>query len=236
MLDSQASSPDSADFSLLFQDPALSAQQRPVAASEGLFASGDPAGMVYIVQRGQVRLYQSGPAGSERLVDIYGPGHWFGAESLAGRATFVSRAVAAAPTVLWQVPADKLLGALMQHPDLATALLQRLAERLIESREDAGRLVFDDCNGRLLKTLVRFSDSAAATRQEHEVTLHITHQQLAQAVGVARETVSLALTQLRQQNLLRTGRNRLQFNPDVLRQFVSGRCEDTSDPQTTSVG
>ena len=51
------------------------------------------------------------------------------------------------------------------------------------------------------------------------MVLRITHQQLAQAVGVARETVSLALTQLRQRNLLRTGRNQLFFNPDVLEKF-----------------
>ena len=49
--------------------------------------------------------------------------------------------------------------------------------------------------------------------------LRITHQQLAQAVGAARETISLALTQLRQQKLLRTGRNQLFFNPEVLEKF-----------------
>jgi CRP-like cAMP-binding protein len=37
------------------------------------------------------------------------------------------------------------------------------------------------------------------------VILWMTHEQLAQAVGAARETVSLALTQLRQANVLRTG-------------------------------
>ena len=48
-------------------------------------------------------------------------------------------------------------------------------------------------------------------------------QQLAQAVGVARETVSLALTQLRHQNLLRTGRNQLFFDPEALRRFQGTR-------------
>jgi len=80
--------------------------------------------------------------------------------------------------------------------------------------------VFDDCNSRLLKALVRFSRSAAAMPHGDGVVLRITHEQLAQSIGVARETVSLALTQLRQQNLLRTGRNQLMFNPDSLRDFT----------------
>ena len=54
------------------------------------------------------------------------------------------------------------------------------------------------------------------------MVLRITHQQLAQAVGAARETISLALTQLRQRELLRTGRNQLFFNPDVLRTACLG--------------
>ena len=80
-------------------------------------------------------------------------------------------------------------------------------------------LIFQDCNNRLIQTLIRFSHSAAATPAGDEVVLRITHHQLAQAVGVARETVSLALTQLRHRNLLRTGRNQLTFNPEALRQF-----------------
>jgi hypothetical protein len=51
------------------------------------------------------------------------------------------------------------------------------------------------------------------------VVLNITHSQLAQAVGAARETISLALTQLRHQNLVRTGRNQLFFNPDTLKRL-----------------
>ena len=95
--------------------------------------------------------------------------------------------------------------------------MKQLAHKMISARSDAAGLVFDDCQARLLKTLVRFSRSAAATPNADGVVLRITHQQLAQAVGVARETVSLALTQLRQQNLLRTGRNQLMFNPEHLR-------------------
>ena len=38
---------------------------------------------------------------------------------------------------------------------------------------------------------------------------------------MARETVSLALTEIRLKNLVRTGRNQLTFNPAALEQFAS---------------
>ena len=67
-----------------------------------------------------------------------------------------------------------------------------------------------------MDALIRFSHSSAASRDGSGVVLRITHEQLAQAIGVARETVSLALTEMRRLNLVRTGRNQLMYNPDEL--------------------
>jgi CRP/FNR family transcriptional regulator len=165
-------------------------------------------------------MYLAGPDDSVRLLEILGPGDWFGVEALTDTRTASSRAVAVADTMVSAVPVERLNELLSRQPAVALDLIRQLATKLQGAREDAGRLVFDDCNVRLVKTLLHFSGTAAATPQEDgAVMLHITHRQLAQAVGAARETVSLALTQLRQQNLLRTGRNRLHFNPSTLRDF-----------------
>jgi CRP/FNR family transcriptional regulator len=200
-----------------------SAGGRIVKPSKGevIFDSDTPARNVYYIQRGQVRLYTPGPNGFSRLLDILGPGQWFGAAALARTPTYLNRAVAVcAGTVLTEIPADRLLLALADDPEQLVELNRQLAGKLLAAYEEAARLVFEDCNQRLIGTLVRFSRSAACTpREDGDVVLRITHDQLAQAVGVARETVSLALTQLRQQNLLRTGRNELVFDPDALARF-----------------
>jgi CRP-like cAMP-binding protein len=207
----------------LFRLPELGGVHRTFAAGTAIFESNDPAERVYLVVKGQVRLYQVGPDESARLLDILGPGQWFGEAALAQFPVTGSRAVTGSQTEVIEVSAQALLDHLTGSIPAAVELLRELAEKLQAARDEASRFVFDDCNGRLIKTLVRFSESAAATRHADGVVLHVTHQQLAQAVGVARETVSLALTQLRQQQLLRTGRNRLLFNPDVLRSFDTTR-------------
>jgi CRP/FNR family transcriptional regulator len=100
--------------------------------------------------------------------------------------------------------------------------LRDVARRLHAARTATSRFVFDDCERRIVKTLIDFSRTAAASPTTgDEVALRITHQQLAQAIGVARETVSLALTKLRRQSLVQTGRNRLVFNPVTLQEFAS---------------
>lgn len=204
----------------LFANPDVGARRINVGEDATLFEPRTSAEQLYFIESGQVRLFQMGPDGSTRLSEILGPGDWFGIAALARNATHGTRAVTVTPSVLWTLAAEQLFNSVRHEPAVAVELIGQLAGRLESANEDAARLMFDDCNQRLIDTLVRFSRTAAATPQEDGgVVLRITHLQLAQAVGAARETVSLALTQLRLRNLLRTGRNRLFFKPEALQQF-----------------
>lgn len=211
---------ESSLFDRLFSSAAGEARRLDVAAGAGIHEPGTAAASVYFIHSGQVRIYQISADGeSVRLIDILGPDDWFGAAALAHAHTYGTRAVAATRAVVSEVPAERWRAVLATTPEVAVDVIGRLARKLHAAVEDAGRLVFDDCNERLVKTLLRFSHSAAATQHDEtgNVVLRMTHQQLAQAVGAARETISLALTHLRQRDLLTTGRNQLSFNPDVLR-------------------
>jgi CRP-like cAMP-binding protein len=200
----------------LMCDPFRGGRRRSVACGTMLHEAGAPATEVFWIQRGQVRLYQLSPDGSRRLLEILGPGDWFGAEAVGQLAHYGCQAKAAAPSTVCVLPVQRLLTALAEHPQTSLEFIRELAGRLSNAQEEAGDLAFDDCRQRLLKMLLKFSRSAAATATSDGVVLRMTHEQLAQAVGAARETVSLMLTQLRNAHLLSTGRNRLAFNPQRL--------------------
>jgi len=214
--------------------PLHGASRRVVGANEYIHQADSPADHVYYIERGEVRLHQPGPDGSSRLVQILGPGDWIGVAALAGSATCDKNAQAVTQATVVEVPVGQFLHTLERQPGAAVMFIRQVAAQLHTASHNAARFVFDDCERRILKTLVDFSRTAAASPIEggDEVTLRITHHQLAQAIGVARETVSLALTKLRRQNLVRTGRNRLVFNPLALQEFANrnGRTQ----PQDTS--
>lgn len=207
----------------LFEQPVQGALRRVVAPGQAVHEADAPAEYLYFIEHGEVRLHQPGPDGTSRLVEILGPGDWLGVAALAGAATCEKRAVAVTSTTVAEVPLHAFLAALEQHPATAIQFLRQLASRLHTARTAIARFVFDDCERRILKTLVDFSRTAAASPIDggDDVVLRITHHQLAQAIGVARETVSLALTKLRRQSLVKTGRNRLVFNPLALQEFVN---------------
>lgn len=216
----------------LFCNPQLGGRQVTYPSGAVVCEAYHPALDVFYIHEGQVRIHRAAEDGSSLLLEILGAGQWFGVAALAGRERCEVRAVTATPTVVTRVSARQVMLHVPTSPELSRRLIRELADRQCAAYEDAERLVFDDCNSRLIKTLLRFSDSAAASRIEGSegsgVVLRITHQQLAEAVGVARETVSLALTQLRRQNVLRTGRNQVMFDPDVLKRFRESNARQSA--------
>ncbi len=232
-MQSAQSLPSPRDASLmreLFLNPLVESRRINAAPGHVIHHPTDPATNVYYIHRGEVRLYQQG-SDRDRLLGILGDGDWFGSAALARLPHHGRRAVAVSDSIISEVTVESLMSLLPVQPQAAEELVRQLASKLESARDDAGELVFADCNQRLIRTLIRFSSSAAAsTSNDQEVVLRITHDQLAQAVGAARETVSLALTQLRIRNLLKTGRNRLTFHPEVLRRFADRQSARASTP------
>src|SRR5262249_34587399 len=127
-----------------FQDPSLEAHRTSVAANEVIFEADDTPQSVYFIHSGQVRLYQVAPHGEERLVEILGPGDWFGMAALAGMTRSAVRAVAAVSSIISQVPAEKLLEALKQRPEALIEVNRHLAHKLQAARDEASSLIFPD--------------------------------------------------------------------------------------------
>jgi CRP/FNR family transcriptional regulator, cyclic AMP receptor protein len=218
---SYVTQPVRSHLSELLSSQQVGAEGIEVARGAVIYRQGQAAESLYFIHHGQIRLYQVGPDGEERLIEILGAGQWFGCAALATSGKYVAQAVAATQAQLSRVPGSRLMELVTLSPQAAAELIRHLAASVQSAREEAGRLVFQDCNQRLIAEMLRFSDSAAATQQGDSTVLHLTHEQLAQAVGAARETISLALTEMRHRNVVRTGRNRLIFNRETLRQFAN---------------
>jgi CRP-like cAMP-binding protein len=219
--------PDNADpiVELLARGGVAGAAVVGYGADTTLFEPHEAAQHVFYVQSGQVRIYTPTDATSERLVSMLGDASWFGIAALAGQATYGMRARAFARSTIWSIPAPALIDRLCGMPELAARLVGQLSSRLLKSYVTATRLMLHDRDGRIVQTLLDLSTPATASPHDDRVELEITHQELAQAIGAVRETVTIALKSLRRQNIVRTRRKRLMFNRRELQQFVDKLSE-----------
>src|SRR3954468_20957816 len=124
----------------LFSNPEVAAEGIEVSRGTVIFEQGTAADHVYCIHRGQVRLFQGGKDGEERLVEILGPNQWFGCAALSDRGVHVTRAVAAPSGQISKVPAPKLPDHVAPNPEAAGQLIRHLAGSVQTAREEASRL------------------------------------------------------------------------------------------------
>src|SRR4051794_41934760 len=82
----------------LLCDPELDSKQLDVTPATVVYEADAPASDLYFIKAGQVRIFLPGGENAARLVEILGPGDWFGVPALAGPAVpYRSRAHPGAP-------------------------------------------------------------------------------------------------------------------------------------------
>lgn len=204
----------------IFENPANPVQRIVLPQGGQIYGSNPANKYVHYILQGQIHLNYLLENQRRRLLTILGPSEWFGIKALAQTVPSAEEAVAVGPTVLLRLSADQFLSALQANPAAAVQLCQLLAWRSAHFIQEITSLIFDDIPHRLVKAILRFGTSPAAQPTPNGIHLNITHEQLALFIGTARETVSLALTQLRHQHLVRTGRNKIYFDPVALGEYL----------------
>ena len=185
-----------------------------------LFQSGDPADYVYMVDSGEIRLFDKSAAGKSRLLEILGPSDLFGLSALAMLPSYEKESISVGNSAVRAIPVVSLRKALAADGELALQFIQILALQLQNLWKRGGTCLFRNSRIRLIQKLIWFANSPAARQGPNGVELHITHEELAQAIGATRETVTLCLTGLRKQSLIETRRNCLVFDPRELSRLL----------------
>jgi CRP/FNR family transcriptional regulator len=202
-----------------FRDVNSGATRVAFSSGEIVFRPNDPALDFYLIESGEIRLYEVAQCGIRRLLYILGATEWFGCASLAGLSLHGKLTISAVNSVVMSMPIELFRQMLDSHHDIALHFLDDMSRHLYQARTENAMFLFHNCRMRIIETLLKFKDSPAARAVPDGVELRITHAELAGAIGAARETVSTCLIQLRQENLVHTIRSRIIFDPARLREL-----------------
>lgn len=187
-----------------------------------------PAGVaadVFFVIEGEVRTYQVLDEDRRWLIAISGPGEWAGLEALPGIATSTSLHVARR-TLVGVIPIPRLLTLLANDPRANLELIEYQAQCLEQARRQAFRQMAFPAEHQILHAMLVMSTSSASLRENSHVTLLLTQQDIADAVGVARETMNGALQRLADTGLITKARGRITFSEPAVRKVLGLRSPD----------
>jgi len=169
-----------------------------------LFES-DPGDALYVVRGGEVKVVLTGEDGKEVILSILKDGDFFGEMSLIDDRPRSANVVATVDSMLLVLRREDFQACLEENPRIAFGLLRELSLRLRQADEKIGGLVLLDVNGRIARLLLTLAD-------EHDglsVPRTVTHHTIAQMIGSTRETVSRALREFQDRQLIRVTRDRI---------------------------
>ncbi|MBS0393187.1 MAG: Crp/Fnr family transcriptional regulator [Proteobacteria bacterium] len=190
------------------------AASREIRLAKGamLFQKGDRARGFFVIMSGQVKLAFPSLQGSEKVVEILGPGQSFGEALMFMDRPYPVFAEAVVDAVLLEIPQRPVVELLDSDPAFARAMLAGLAKRLhglvqdVESyttRSSAQRLI-----GYLLQQAADVADGAVT------ITLPASKAVVASRLNLTPETLSRVFHELTEHGLLEV-RGREIVVPDI---------------------
>lgn len=155
--------------------------QRQLGPGEAIFAQGEVAEQLYVVQEGLVELVRDEPSG-RRVIAQLGPGDFFGEESLQDLAAVRRHgATAIKPTRVLEIDAGTLEAMCVDQPEIAIRMIRALVSRLAESERRLDAIGSED----LLRQLVRVLVRNALPGSGRSVRIPLKLRQLADQAGLS---------------------------------------------------
>ena len=173
-----------------------------IAKHANVYNLGERDGMVYFIERGQVKLLMLSSEGRECLLAIHASGDVFGELCLSGLAGRLETATAMEDTVLKKVPCAKFLKRLATD-SLLEGFVKYLAVRVADQQAVIANLVTVDSEQRLGKTLLQLArqlgkKGPGSTRIE----LRISQEELSKMIGTTRPRISAFMQRFRNLGLV----------------------------------
>lgn len=192
---------------------------RRYPAATVLLRQGEPGGHVILMRRGWAKVTSVSRGGAEALLALRGPGDILGEMAAVDGGVRSATVTTLVETEALAIEAAQFLRALEDLPGLAIALLRHLARGLRESDGKRLEYVSATTSARVAMLLVDLVEKyGEETADGWRIELPLSQQDLAAAAATSREAVTRVLRTLREREVVRTGRRRLEvLRPEVLR-------------------
>ena len=183
---------------------ALRCRLRKLQKGEILFLQSDRADAAYLVRSGSILLFLTNLDGRELVVNEMRPGDLLGELAMLIDMPRSTAAIARLTAEVVVIPRQVFLAALDTEPRLARRLLEIVALRLNSSSYRESSLAFLDAEARLANLLLQLDRESS-----NKGYVIISQSELAQRLGLARQTVAAILGKWRRFGWLITGRGRI---------------------------
>lgn len=174
--------------------------------------------VMYVILRGKVKVMQMTEEGKEVILAIHRTGDFFGEVSLIDSKTMPAIVVAKEDSIVAIISREEFYSLLYSQDKVLDVLLRILCSRLRDSWERIQLLSFTNASQRIKMLLSLLANEyGGKTTEGTLLNIKLTHQDIADMAGVARETATRAIDKLNKEGEIKVLKNRsILLGPDFL--------------------
>ena len=179
---------------------------RSWAAGEYLYIEGDPADDLYVLASGRAKMTRTDADGAEIVLDMLGPGDLFGGVATLGMGVHGDSVMALNTTCALRIDSDGFRALLGDYPAVAMRAFDEVAGQLSSTRAAFAAVtgtVAQRVAGALVRLAAKFGDPGPGGVL---LQVPLTRADLAGMTGSTTESVSRAMSAMRRDGVIDTGR------------------------------
>jgi len=196
-------------------------RMREIPRSSPVYLPADDADGMLLLASGRVKICGFTPDGKQSILTFIEPGEVFGELSIfePGEREEYAEAVLASTVLL--IPRDQVQQMMAEQPLLSMGVTKLIGLRRKRIERRLKYLLFHSNRDKLVHLLLELVEQYGRPAADGiEITLKLSHQDLASIIGATRETVTVNLGELQSAGLIQVGRKRV-FVTDVERMAAS---------------
>lgn len=187
---------------------------RSFSKGEVIYTPGETGEALFLLRAGAVQIYRMSPEGRKLVIAQLLPFSFFGEMSCIGQGMYDTFAEVVEDSTIVTMNCAVLNRLLATKPEVARRILEAFGRRVLDAERQLEETVFKGIPARVAALLVRESKGDAVDG--------LTHQDIAERLGVYRETATNALNELKAAGLIETGRKHIHILDRARLQRIAG--------------
>ena len=169
-----------------------------------IFLEGEKAKTLYFLNVGKIKIYKYTKDGKEQILHILSEGDFFGELNLLKESKYRFNAKAIEESKICTLSKENFKEILLYKPEIAIKILEIMGERLSALENLAQNLATNDIDARIAFLLKNLCDKyGEISNNDIIINLPLTREDMANYVGVTRETISRKLKKFEEENIIK---------------------------------
>ncbi|HEX7316076.1 MAG TPA: Crp/Fnr family transcriptional regulator [Pyrinomonadaceae bacterium] len=166
-----------------------------------IYTPGETGEALFLLREGAVQIYRMSPEGRKLVIAHLLPHSFFGEMTCIGQGMYDTFAEVTEDSTIVTMNCEVLNRLLVGKPEIARRILEAFGRRVLEAERQLEDTVFKGIPARVAALLLR--------EARNDSVDGLTHQDIAERLGVYRETATNALNELKSANLISIGRKHI---------------------------